>query len=170
MPSRYVATLEGADHELEVEELATNSLRLKFAGGQFDVDVRQVGRSSFSILVGERSFDLDVVNENDEIIVASRGAATHVTLVDTARRARRSTSSTRSHPGGRVEMKAMMPGRVVNVLVKPGDEVAERQGIVVVEAMKMENELKTPKAGKVIEVKVAAGQTVEKGELLVVIE
>ncbi|HJU29299.1 MAG TPA: biotin/lipoyl-containing protein, partial [Candidatus Binataceae bacterium] len=99
-----------------------------------------------------------------------RGAATHVTLVDTARRARRSTSSTRSHPGGRVEMKAMMPGRVVNVLVKPGDEVAERQGIVVVEAMKMENELKTPKAGKVIEVKVAAGQTVEKGELLVVIE
>jgi biotin carboxyl carrier protein len=170
MPSRYVATLEGADHELEVEELTANALRLKFAGSQFDVDVRQVGCASFSILVGERSFDLDVVNENDEIVVASRGAATRVTLVDTARRARRSGSSTRTQPGGRVEMKAMMPGRVVNVLVKPGDQVAERQGIVVVEAMKMENELKTPKAGKVVEVKVAAGQTVEKGELLVVIE
>lgn len=170
MPSRYVATLEGADHDLEVEELTANALRLKFAGSQFDVDVRQVGRSSFSILVGERSFDLDVVNENDEIVVASGGAATRITLVDTARRARRSASSARAQPGGRVEMKAMMPGRVVNVLVKPGDQVAERQGIVVVEAMKMENELKTPKAGKVVEVKVAPGQTVEKGELLVVIE
>jgi biotin carboxyl carrier protein len=170
MPSRYVATLEGADHELEVEELAANALRLKFADGQFDVDVRQVGRSSFSVLVGERSFDLDVVNENDEIIVASRGAATRVMLVDMARRARRSASSTRAQPGGRVEIKAMMPGRVVNVLVKPGDQVAERQGVIVVEAMKMENELKTPKAGKVAEVKVAAGQTVEKGELLLVIE
>ncbi|MBV8136847.1 MAG: biotin/lipoyl-binding protein [Deltaproteobacteria bacterium] len=63
-----------------------------------------------------------------------------------------------------------MPGRVVNVLVAAGDEVAVNQGVIIVEAMKMENELKSPKAGKVVEVKVAAGQTVEKGELLLVIE
>jgi biotin carboxyl carrier protein len=63
-----------------------------------------------------------------------------------------------------------MPGRVVNVLVAANDEVKEGQGIVVVEAMKMENELKSPKAGKVVEVKVVAGQTVEKGELMIVIE
>jgi len=71
---------------------------------------------------------------------------------------------------GRVELKAMMPGRVVNVLVKPGDEVTADQGVLVVEAMKMENELKAPKAGKVIEVRVSAGQAVEKGEILAVIE
>jgi biotin carboxyl carrier protein len=64
----------------------------------------------------------------------------------------------------------MMPGRVVNLLVKPGDEVAADQGIVVVEAMKMENELKTPKAGKVLEIRVSVGQAVEKGEILAVIE
>ena len=64
----------------------------------------------------------------------------------------------------------MMPGRVVNVLVKAGDSVAFQQGVVVVEAMKMENELKSPKEGKVAEVKVAPGQTVEKGDVLVVIE
>jgi biotin carboxyl carrier protein len=64
----------------------------------------------------------------------------------------------------------MMPGRIINVLVKPGDEIAHHQGVVVVEAMKMENELKAPKAGKIVEVKVEPGQTVEKGELLVVIE
>ena len=52
----------------------------------------------------------------------------------------------------------------------PGDEVAADQGVLVVEAMKMENELKSPKAGKVIEVKVSVGQAVEKGEMLAVIE
>ena len=71
---------------------------------------------------------------------------------------------------GRVELKAMMPGRVVNLLVKPGDEVAADQGVLVVEAMKMENELKTPKAGKVLEIRVSVGQAVEKGEILAVIE
>jgi biotin carboxyl carrier protein len=63
-----------------------------------------------------------------------------------------------------------MPGRVVNVLVAVGDEVKAQQGIVVVEAMKMENEVKAPKAGKVVEIKVVAGQAVEKGQLMIVIE
>jgi biotin carboxyl carrier protein len=67
-------------------------------------------------------------------------------------------------------MRAMMPGRVINVLVNVGDDVAHLQGVLVLEAMKMENEIKSPKAGKVTEVKVTPGQTVEKGELLAVIE
>jgi len=69
-----------------------------------------------------------------------------------------------------VEIKSAMPGRVVNVLVAVGDEVKADQGIIVVEAMKMENEVKAPKAGKIVEVKVAAGQAVEKGQLMIVIE
>ena len=63
-----------------------------------------------------------------------------------------------------------MPGRVVRVLVKPGDNVAARQGLVVVEAMKMENELTAPRAGRVKEVAVAEGQSVEAGRLLVIVE
>jgi acetyl/propionyl-CoA carboxylase alpha subunit len=65
---------------------------------------------------------------------------------------------------------APMPGRVVRVLVKPGDDVALRQGLVVVEAMKMENELGSPKAGRVKEVAVEEGASVEAGRLLVVVE
>ena len=63
-----------------------------------------------------------------------------------------------------------MPGRVVRVLVAPGDTVAARQGVVVVEAMKMENELRSPKAGTVKEVAVTPGTSVEAGRVLVVIE
>jgi biotin carboxyl carrier protein len=165
---RYVATLEGVEQEVEIEELSGHSLRLTLDGVQYEADVRRTGHSSFSILIGDRSFDLEVARQNDELVVASRGTATRLTLQDAFRRTRR--ASTREHAGGRVELKAMMPGRVVNLLVKVGDEVAAHQGVVVVEAMKMENELKSPKAGKVTEIRVAAGQTVEKGALLVVID
>ncbi len=71
---------------------------------------------------------------------------------------------------GQQRVKAPMPGRVLRVLVAPGDEVAHRQGLVVVEAMKMENELTAPRAGKVIEVAVTEGMSVEAVLLLVVIE
>ena len=63
-----------------------------------------------------------------------------------------------------------MPGRVVRVLVAKGDEVAARQAVVVVEAMKMENELRAARAGRVKDVLVAAGSLVEAGRVLVVIE
>jgi biotin carboxyl carrier protein len=63
-----------------------------------------------------------------------------------------------------------MPGRVVRVLVKAGDEVAAKQGVVVVEAMKMENELRSPKAGRVKDVSVAPGTSVDAGRVLVTIE
>jgi len=67
-------------------------------------------------------------------------------------------------------VKAPMPGRVVRVLVSEGDEVAEHQGVVVIEAMKMQNELKSPKAGRVARVAVAVDGTVGSGDVLVVIE
>jgi len=67
-------------------------------------------------------------------------------------------------------VKAPMPGRVVRVLVEAGDEVEEGQGVVVIEAMKMQNELKSPKAGRVVRVGVVVGDTVGSGDVLVVVE
>lgn len=165
---RYVATLAGAEQELEIEELNGHSIRVKLGDDAYDADVRRTGPSSFSVLIGERSFDLEVARQDDEIVVVSRAGATRVSLQDAARRARASASHALA--SGKTDIKAMMPGRVVTVLVKVGDDVSEHQGIVVVEAMKMENELKTPRAGKVTLIKVSPGQTVEKGDLLVSIE
>lgn len=169
MTTRYLTALNGGGRELEVAETAAHTLRLKLGEREFEADVRKIGDSSFSVLIGNRSFDLEVVPEGDELIVVSRGATTRVTLVDKARRSRRAASA-RQAIAGRAELKAMMPGRVVSVLVSAGDEVALHQGLVVVEAMKMENELKSPKAGKVTGIKVTPGQTVEKGDILVVVE
>ncbi|HEY6395419.1 MAG TPA: biotin/lipoyl-containing protein [Candidatus Binataceae bacterium] len=165
---RYFATLEGAEHEIEVEELGADSYRVQLGENRFDADLRRVGHASFSIVVGNRSFDFDVAKDGEELVIASRQGTTRLTIIEAARR--RTRSALRREVSGRAELKAAMPGRVINVLVAPGDEVQHDQGVLVVEAMKMENELKSPKSGKVIEVKVVAGQTVEKGELLVVIE
>jgi len=63
-----------------------------------------------------------------------------------------------------------MPGRVVRVLVTAGDQVEAGQGIVVVEAMKMQNEMKAVRAGRVVTLAVAAGATVNAGEILAAIE
>jgi biotin carboxyl carrier protein len=167
---RYLATIDGVEQELEIEELATaGTFEIHFGEKKVEADLRQVGPASFSVIIGNRSFDLDVVGDGEGIVVSSRDGVTRLTLEDAARRLMRSGGKSRE-VSGKVQMRAMMPGRVVSVLVQIGDEVKADQGVLVVEAMKMENELKSPKAGKVTEVKVVAGQTVEKGELLIVIE
>jgi biotin carboxyl carrier protein len=72
--------------------------------------------------------------------------------------------------GGRAVLTSPMPGKIVRVMCQAGDEVTEGQGLLVVEAMKMQNEVQAPKAGKVTEVKVTEGQTVNAGEVLVIVE
>jgi biotin carboxyl carrier protein len=72
--------------------------------------------------------------------------------------------------GGRVTLSAPMPGKVVRILLDVGDEVAAHQGVLIVEAMKMQNEVQSPKAGKLVDICVSEGQTVEGGEKLAVIE
>jgi biotin carboxyl carrier protein len=72
--------------------------------------------------------------------------------------------------GGRATLTSPMPGKVVRLLSAVGDEVTEGQGLLVVEAMKMQNEVQAPRAGKVTDLKVTEGQTVNAGEVLAVIE
>jgi biotin carboxyl carrier protein len=71
---------------------------------------------------------------------------------------------------GRQEITASMPGKVIRVLVSQGETVEEGQGLIVVEAMKMQNEMKSPKGGMVMEVRVGPDATVSAGEVLVVVE
>lgn len=165
---QYQAIVDGADYQPEIDELGPNLYRVKINGQSFEVDLRRTHGSSLLVMVGNRAFDLSISTEGEDLVMVSRHGVNRVTLIDKSRR--RLQAGGERQVSGRVELKAMMPGRVVNVLVKQGDEVMADQGIVVVEAMKMENELKTPKAGKVLEIKVSVGQAVEKGEILAVIE
>ncbi len=91
-----------------------------------------------------------------------------VRLLDPLRRAAAATAAPARH--GRAEVRSVMPGRIAALLVKEGQHVKAGQGVVVVEAMKMENELPAPKDGRVTAVRVRAGETVEAGAILMSVE
>src|SRR6202158_1357806 len=91
---RYVATLEGAEHEIEIEELSADSFAIRFGAHRFEADLRKVGPASFSVIVDNRSFDFDVVRDGEEIVVASRTGSKRLSIVDAAGRSlRRATKS-----------------------------------------------------------------------------
>jgi biotin carboxyl carrier protein len=71
---------------------------------------------------------------------------------------------------GRQQLTAPMPGKIVRVLLSVDEAVASGQGVVVVEAMKMQNEIKSPKSGRVVEIRVNEGDTVDAGQVLAVVE
>lgn len=128
------------------------------------VDARLLQPGVLSLLVDGRQYRC--ILDGDGVWIGGRRFAFSI---DDPRslQGRRSTSSGAEGPRA---IKAAMPGRVVRVLVAAGDEVTEDQGIVVIEAMKMQNELKSPKAGRVARVAVAVGDTVGAGDVLAVVE
>jgi len=141
------------------------------------VDVHRVEAGRLSMLIGEvgasptRSVDAGVATRASagafDVHVEGRTLAVQVRPAGAPGRRRDAGAA---HGSGPQRVLAPMPGKVVRVLVKPGDAVQPRQGLVVVEAMKMENELRAARAGCVREVAVAEGQSVEAGATLIVVE
>ncbi len=132
------------------------------------VDFTRVG-DRWSILVGETSYEVAIESRRrGQQLVHVDGHVVPVTVRVPGRGGRGGTDDG-SGGTGPATIVAPMPGRVVKVLVAPGDAVMARQGLVVVEAMKMENELRAPRAGTVAEVRVREGAPVEANVVLVVI-
>jgi pyruvate carboxylase len=133
-----------------------------------EVDARELRAGSFSLLIDHRSYAIDVRRDGDRCRVDIGGRTIDVTLVDTLRHGGVTLDADAAE--GPQEIRAMMPGKIVTVLVAAGDEVQKDQGILVVEAMKMENEVKAAGAGVVKEILVKPGQAVEAGEILARVE
>jgi biotin carboxyl carrier protein len=134
--------------EVDAVHLAGLGVSLLSDGKSYDCDVEPGKEGRLAVLVNESVHELEMLDE---------------------RRLRMRRASGKFSLEGPQRIDAPMPGKVVRVLVKQGDQVAEGQGLVVVEAMKMENELKSPKAGAVTELHAVEGQAVESGAKLVVI-
>jgi biotin carboxyl carrier protein len=138
------------------------------------VDAAAVDAATFSLICladgrSSQEVGLSPTGLPGEIAVhMPAGVASARVLTGAASRFGRGTGAAQA--AGTQQVLAPMPGKVVKILVKAGDEVKARQGLVVVEAMKMENELRSPKDGRVSDVLVAEGASVEAGRLLVVVE
>jgi biotin carboxyl carrier protein len=154
----------------------TRSLEVRRAAGGFEVtiDGRRVSAdlarspSGWSLLLDARSYDIAVDEQAGGTTVHVNGLAIPVFFEGAARRLG-GNRGIRDAANGPWHVASPMAGRVVKVLVKPGDTVEARQGLVVVEAMKMENEIRAPGPGTVREVRVAAGAPVDASAVLVVI-
>ncbi|MCB0131979.1 MAG: acetyl-CoA carboxylase biotin carboxyl carrier protein subunit [Caldilineaceae bacterium] len=99
-----------------------------------------------------------------------RGDQYHVQIEDERTRKLNAGRTAPALPDGELAIKAPIPGLVVKVLVAEGEEVADGQPVILLEAMKMENELRSPRAGVVTKVLVAGGQRVEQNAILIVLE
>lgn len=126
------------------------------------------GGGRYSLLLNGRSYDVTVRREEGALLV-ELGGRLYRFVVQDERTAALSSLARGERSGGEVAIKAPMPGLVSAVLVKAGDQVSSGHVLVVLEAMKMENDLAAPRDGVVKEVRVARGQPVNQGEVLVII-
>jgi biotin carboxyl carrier protein len=164
---KFEAQLDG---EVIPVEITGSDGRYRVALGTevLEVDARPTGGGGWSLLLGHASTAADVTEEDGSYVVHVEGEAYVIRVEEETRYIIRTRGGAAS-AGGQV-LKAPMPGRVVLVEVVLGQAVKPGDGLVVLEAMKMENEFKAAVAGTVKEIRVETGQTVNPGDVLLVIE
>jgi len=168
---RYYAKLPGQKEPtaVDIEALGNGRYALQIDGQRHEVDALSLPHGAVSLIADGRSYNLEFEKHGDEVAVSVRGHTVRLDVAD-ERRLRLRAAAGAFEVEGRQTIQAPMPGKVVKVLVAVGDAVTQGQGLVVVEAMKMENELKSPKAGTVVEVLAREGAAVESGAKLVVVD
>lgn len=165
--------INGHGRSISIERAAAGRYRVIVDGRAQLIDATRVGSFGLSLLFdgadrSSREIQVSPGSAPGEMLVGIDGKS--VTVVVNGRRTGHAAGGGGAHARGEQAVVAPMPGRVVRLLVASGDEVNARQPIVVVEAMKMENELRSPKAGRVKELVVKPGESVEAGRVLAVIE
>ncbi len=162
---KYFAAVNGLEYEIEIE-----GGEVFVDGESIDVDVSQIGVPElYSILLDGASYEVLVEEERQEYAVTLAGQQFHVQVED--ERSRRLNAGRKGPliPTGELVVKAPIPGLVVKVLVSEGDDIPEDHPLIILEAMKMENEIRSLRAGVVRSVDVAPGQRVEQGAALLVL-
>ncbi len=164
----YVATIGEKEVRVAVEEVGVARYRVTIDGQEHVVDAHQVQSTLWSILRGADSYEVDVEGKDEEYEVLIAGDCYKFSLMNEQRKALMRSAG--KGGAGKAMVASPMPGKVVKLLVAEGDDVQADQGVIVVEAMKMENELKSAVAGKVKEIYVKEGEVVESGAKLIFVE
>ena len=167
---KLTAEHEGMEHALELHRAGAHVVA-QVDDRRYELAAHEVEPNVFLIQSGERVYECRVAAPAalDGVTEVQLGQTQfHITLSDPKRL--RHTQVADAQASGRVRVVAAMPGKVVRVLVAAGAQVEAGDALLVVEAMKMQNELKSPKAGTVIELHAAPGATVNAGDMLAVVE
>jgi acetyl/propionyl-CoA carboxylase alpha subunit len=165
---KYEIVINGARRS--VEFALPNGETSRFAatvdGRRVEADAVCVAHGTYSILIGGRSVEVTFEDNAGGLLLRTGGREFQVEVIDP--RAWRGGRGGGIELEGRQQLVAPMPGKIVRVLVAKGQQVENGQGLLVIEAMKMQNEVRSPKSGTVEKV-AKEGQTVNAGEILAVV-
>ncbi len=157
------------DEKIAVEITSTRGTRKIHIGDrEIAFDWVRLADGHYSLIMDGRVFDLLIHRDSETCEVTSRAAAYSFRVVD-PRRSRLKPAAEDGHTG-LLRICADMPGKVIRIMVKKGDPAIHEQGLLILEAMKMQNEIRAPKGGTVVDVAVTAGMTVNTGDFLLSIE
>jgi len=163
---RYAATVKGQTFAIEI----TPEEKVRIGDRTHRVDLQSIDAGFlYSLLIDNNSYEVLIEDRTGEYRVLLLGELYSVQVEDDLRR-QITQRRMRAKPLGRIAVKAPMPGLVVAVQVKEGQEVSAGDVLVTLESMKMENEVRAPRDGRVIRVQVSPSETVEKGQTLLVLK
>ncbi len=167
---RYDVSHGSETFHVEVQEIGPHTYDVTVDDGEtVRVDAIKNPRTVYSILLGSSQYEGSVDEREDGTLDIHVGtSAFDFSVIDERRKLLVGTGA--SAASGRQTIRAQMPGKIVKLLVAPGESVSVDQGLLIIEAMKMENEIRSPIEGIVAEVAVAEGDAVETDGLLVVVE
>ena len=160
----FDAYSEDKHHEVKIVEDKHGYLITIDDGDPFHIDVMDRLTGGYSLLYKSRSFEFDVESKDNHYTILSRGNLFNLEVIN------RKSTVLRSKDSDDKKIVAKMPGKIIKVLAKVGESVTKGQGLIIMEAMKMENELKAPISGKVKLIHVQEGKTVDAGADLLLIE
>ena len=163
---KYVTTI--ADTEFTIEVLAKG--RVSVNGKIMEVDFENInGQPVYSMVIDGKSYEAYVYEGDEEWQVLLQGQQYPVQVEDEREKRLRVAAGGAIADSGEFNLKAPMPGLIISVAVEPGQQVEKGTVLVILESMKMQNELKSPRAGTVTRVKVKPGETVEQRQTLVTV-
>jgi biotin carboxyl carrier protein len=150
-------------------EMSRTEGKLRFAldGRLLEADAVEIAPGIYSILIGGQAFEVRVESAGGALRVSVAGREYAAEILDPRQRKRYRGGAIEAE--GRQQVIAPMPGKVVRVLAAAGDVVEAREGLVVIEAMKMQNEVRSPKSGTVERMLVTEGQAVNSGDVLAIV-
>ncbi len=163
---RYIATTDDRTFEIEIH----SDHEVSVDGRRLSVDFQSVGgQPVFSLIIDGRSYEAYVYPAADGLEVVLGGRLYRVAVEDERERRLRMASTAAVVASGELNLRAPMPGLVVAVPVCAGQAVERGADLVILESMKMQNELKAPRAGTVSQVRVRPGDRVDQNQVLLVL-
>ena len=168
MPMKYEIAIDGARRSVAFAAPKKESSRVEFTvdGRLVEADAIRISRGVYSILIGGKSLEVTAEETSKGLLLRANGREFQVEIFDP--RSWRRGRGAGIELEGRQRLIAPMPGKIVRVLARAGQHVNAGQGLLVIEAMKMQNEIRSPKSGTV-EKLAREGQTVNAGEVLAVV-